>query len=45
MPKKYKGKTTEELAIELLNQNPEIKDLLLHGKPVPPINKPKKKRD
>jgi len=37
-PKKYKGKTTEEWAIELLNQNPELRDLILHGKPFPPID-------
>ena len=36
--KKYKGKTTEEWAIELLNQNPELRDLILHGKPFPPID-------
>ena len=37
-PKKYKGKTTEELTMELLNQNPQLRDFLLHGVPIPPID-------
>jgi hypothetical protein len=36
--KKYKGKTTEELTMELLNQNPQLRDFLLHGVPIPPID-------
>ena len=32
------GKTTEELTMELLNQNPQLRDFLLHGVPIPPID-------
>ena len=37
-PKKYKEKTTEELTIELLNEHPDLRDFLLHGVPIPPID-------
>ena len=30
-PKKFKGKTSKELTMELLNQNPEIRDYILHN--------------
>jgi hypothetical protein len=45
MPKKKKEKTTEELTIELLNNNPDLRDLLLHGKPFPEIKKHKKEKE